>query len=75
MNEMMDKENLKLTENEAADLANNERQILSDEELKDVAGGSITGMIVGATCDKVKTPKDCNQFPCRWVVNRCVFVG
>ena len=32
----MDKENLKLTENEAADLANNERQILSDEELRGV---------------------------------------
>ena len=71
----MDKENLKLTENEAADLANNERQILSDEELKEVAGGSITNMIVGATCDKVKSPKDCNKFGCRWVVNRCVYVG
>jgi hypothetical protein len=73
MYEMMENENLKLTENEAADLANNERQILTDEELKDVAGGGITGMIADDSfCEKVKNPKDCIKRGCRWVMNKCI---
>ena len=73
---MMDKENLKQTENEAADLANNEKQILTDEELKDVAGGGLlNSSMMDVVCEKVKRPEDCNQFGCRWVANRCVHVG
>ena len=72
----MDKDNVKLTENENAALANQEPQILTDEELKDVAGGTF-GIIMGNKfCAKHRTPESCNgdkAIACKWVNKKCVF--
>ena len=64
MHKKIDKENLKLTENENA--------VLTDEELKDVTGGAGIGITVGNQNCKGRDKTSCLKYNCRWVKNTCI---
>ena len=50
---------------------NNEKNILTDEELKKVDGGILSQMILH--CRNFRNPKDCiKQIACKWENNLCL---
>ena len=56
---------------------NNEKNILTDEELKEVAGGASASDKFAAEyfCNKIMSSKKCileTQKKCAWIGNKCV---
>ena len=50
---------------------NMEKIILTDEELKEVAGGAIQSGLVD--CQSIKKMEDCGKLRyCRWILTKCV---
>lgn len=51
-----------------------EKQVLTDEELKAVAGGNCTVLAGEYLCNEQKNLADCNNtVGCQWVDAKCIF--
>ena len=53
-----------------------DKVILTDEELKEVTGGTHTSMITESTCNAIANPEECEKaIGCQWADNKCVFTA